>query len=107
MHMLDITGKHQNIISVGTVYENLIVNLMHTREGRHSIDFEAMELKPSDRQYPLRDGEEVFRIKAAVSDTEKWGFKPNYEFKFLVAFGEKNIAIESPYLTPCNDSLPS
>lgn len=55
-----------------------------------------LSLRPADRQYPLQDGAEVFRIKTAARSTTD----VNLQFVFEVAFGEGDILQDEPLVPP-------
>lgn len=68
LHCLDIADKHRLILSVGTAYRNLIMSArirLPWKEGE-IVKFPPIAINPADRQYPLKDNAEVFRVKAAA-----------------------------------------
>lgn len=57
-----------------------------------------MHLNPADRQYPLKDGDEVFRIMKAGREPEDSPFKSDHSIVVEIAFGEGQIVAGEPLL---------
>lgn len=87
LHRLDIADKHRTLIPVGASHE--AVNVMTTFAGFDNVplNFPAIAIRPADRQYPLKDGAEIFRVmKAARGGPADW--QRRFSFTFTVAFGD-------------------
>lgn len=96
IHRLDRLNKHQLIIPVGAAHRAIIPDILGTAtavpgDPREKILKEAAALKTdvlsNDRQYPMKDGTEVYRIPANA----RGDIKGNIFCTFDVAFGEGQI----------------
>lgn len=85
LHALDITDKHRLILVVGATHKNLVIKMkMKVPWQDAPVVFPPLALNPADRQFPLQDGAEVFRIHAAArSDTLS-----EHDIVFELAFGD-------------------
>ncbi|MGA2624481.1 MAG: hypothetical protein ABSF91_11550 [Bacteroidota bacterium] len=82
LHSLDIVDKHRMILVVGTAHKNIIERFqMHVPWQQEVVRFPPFALNPADRQFPLTNGAELFRIKAAArlgvtADEPQFTFEP-------------------------------
>jgi hypothetical protein len=102
LHQLDITDKHKLLVAVGSAYRNVIVDLSaihrnsiaaHLGIDPSEIPSAPVAINPADRQFPLKDGAEVFRIAAAARSPD---MDMNPQFAFEVAFGEDEVVKGEP-----------
>jgi len=105
LHRLDIADKHRILITVGSAYENFIVDFgaMFRESHAASLSVDPSEIpsmpiaiNPADRQWPLKDGAEVYRVMPAARDAHK---DEDIHFTFGIAFGEGEVVQGEP-LTP-------
>lgn len=61
--------------------------------AQHAAKPLSIPINPADRLYPLKDGDEVFRIKA---EARKSKFQPKFDLTFEIAFGEGQIVDGEP-----------
>jgi hypothetical protein len=85
LHSLDIVDKHQVIFVVGTAHKNIVLSLQMQVPGQQEVvSFPPFALNPADRQFPLVDGAELYRVKAAAKSGPGHG-EP--QFTFELCFG--------------------
>jgi diadenosine tetraphosphatase ApaH/serine/threonine PP2A family protein phosphatase len=90
IHALDIVDKHRIIVPVGAANSSLVVSTTMTVPWNpEPVQFPPFALKPADRDFPLKDGMEVFRIKAQARQPSIAQHK--YQIQLEVAFGEGQI----------------
>lgn len=98
LHQLSIVDKHRLLVPVGTAHRNIIQDFsVLLRNLRPDWDIPPIQvaLNPADRQFPLKDGAEVYRIKAQALDPQ---VDMNPQFTFEIAFGEGEIVQGEPVL---------
>ena len=96
MHVLDILDKHRLVLVVGAANKQLVLKLRMPHPGSDKpIEFPAIALTPADRQFPLEDGEEVFRVCAAARSP---GPPMEHAIVFELAFGDNNEIQGHPLL---------
>jgi hypothetical protein len=103
LHSLDILDKHRVLVPVGVAHRNIILNFKMpwptgwpSREpGMPSeIQFPPLALRPADRQFPLKDGVEVYRVCAAAQGISLCSDDP--QFTFEIAFGDGQVVDGEP-----------
>ncbi len=108
LHQLDITDKHKLLVPVGMAYQSVVFDLARAFDNVPDLPPELavpQELKmpvgirPADRQFPLEDGAELFRIAAQVRNDPMAQMHMNPQFVFEVAFGEGEV-VEGEALIP-------
>jgi hypothetical protein len=84
LHALDISDKHRLTLVVGSAYKHLVMKMkMVVPWQDNPVEFPPIAINPADRQFPLRDGAEVFRICAAARRSEdRTEFSPVFELAF-------------------------
>lgn len=104
LHQLSIVDKHRLMATVGGAHENVIIDFsVQLREIARRAGFDwvkdippmKMGLRPANRQYPLVDGTELYRIKAGV-DLSQVDMNP--KFTLQVAFGQGGVVRGEPIL---------
>jgi hypothetical protein len=101
LHELDIRDKHRLLVPVGAANPGIVMRMRMTGFGGREVEFPAFGLNASDRQFPLKDGAEVYREPlAGLGPT----MKADVEARFEVAFGEGQIFDGEP-LSPTFDQL--
>lgn len=105
LHRLDIADKHRVLITVGSAHENIIIDFgaihRHLFAGTNfGLDLSGMPsmpvaLNPADRQWPLKDGAEIFRVTAATRSSHQ---DENMQFTFGIAFGEGEVVQGEPLI---------
>jgi hypothetical protein len=89
LHKLDNIDKHRLLVPVGSVNRGITFSGF----GKRSIN-SPVEIFAEDRQYPLKDGAEVFRImKQAIHGAAS---KDKFGITFSVAFGEGSVVNGEP-----------
>lgn len=85
LHMLDIVDKHRVILVVGSAYRHVVLKIQ-VPWRQESVPFPPLALNPADRHFPLVQGAELFRVKAAARS----GLKIDEPvFVFEPCFGEE------------------
>jgi hypothetical protein len=95
LHQLDIVDKHHLLVPVGAAHRNIVVDVSaELRRLKPDWEIPAMPLalRPADRQYPLQDGAELFRVMAAARSSADM----SPQFTFEIAFGEGDIVRGEP-----------
>jgi len=86
LHALDIVDKHRLILIVGAAHKHLVLKMkMNVPWQPSPVEFPPLALNPADRQFPLADGPEVFRVMAAARTGE---LRPDHQLVFELAFGD-------------------
>jgi hypothetical protein len=114
LNQLDILDKHVVIVPVGAAHTNIIMGFDFAAifasafadkpEFAESLkgQMAALALVPQNIQYPLKDGDVVFRYGRGPDAEGK--FKPKFQFTFDIAFGEGQIVAGEPVI-PCLTQL--
>jgi len=85
-HSLDIVDKHRLVLIVGAAHKSLLTKMrMPVPWQAAPVEFPPIALNPADRQFPLADGAEVFRIMAAA---RKGDIQSEPQIVFELAFGD-------------------
>lgn len=88
IHSLDIVDKHRLILIVGAANKALVLKFHMKIPGQDQLyAFPPLAMEPSDRQFPLTDGVEVFRIMAAARKDDPLT-KSEHKIVFELAFGD-------------------
>lgn len=86
IHALDICDKHHLALIVGSAHKNLLLTMkMKAPWIPDDFNFPTLSINPADRQFPLSDGDEVFRIKAAARTEDDLS---EHGLVFELAFGD-------------------
>jgi len=104
LHRLDIIDKHRLLIPVGAALRGILLNMTlpgFEFDGGKAIRFPTLELLVADRQYPLKDGAEVFRIMKAARDGS--AADAQHGVTFEVAFGEGLVVAGEPIAPTVRD----
>jgi hypothetical protein len=100
LHRLDIIDKHRLLVPVGAAHRGVALGMTFAGFGDGGpIEMPTVEIFPKDRQYPLQDGAEVFRIMKAARDVPDSGFETNPAGTFEVAFGD-GVIVQGEPLVP-------
>jgi hypothetical protein len=104
LHRLDIIDKHRLLVPVGAAHRSIGITFTlpgfpDLPESPDPIVFPPLQLRPADRQYPLQDGDEVFRVakQARESDPDRAVQLENVAIE--IAFGE-GVVVEGEPLIP-------
>ena len=97
IHCLDIADKHRLILSVGAAYRHFTISprLQIPWRNGEIVKFPPIAISPADRQYPLKDNAEVFRVRASARTPDS-KFASDYQFSFEVAFGDGEVVQGEP-----------
>jgi hypothetical protein len=100
LHSLDIEDKHRLLIPAGAAHErvNVSFTLADMDPAFTGMDPVVLGLNPVDRQYPLQDGAEVYRITKAARESAEQGVGGTHSFDFDVVFGEGVIVSGEPIM---------
>jgi hypothetical protein len=102
LHALDVTDKHRLVLVVGAAHKHLVLKMrMAVPWQTAPVEFPPIAINPADRQFPLADGVEVFRIQAAARDND---VGPEHQIVFELAFGDVAEVRGLP-LVPTLDSM--
>jgi hypothetical protein len=90
LHRLDIIDKHRLLVAVGTAHRGITMSVTFPgfEPGDAAISSPPIALRSADRQFPLADGAEVFRIAAAAREENASGFITEHGVTFDLAFGD-------------------
>lgn len=91
LSQLDNADKHRLIITVGSAHRNIIIDMAYAlRQFPRTRDLPPMPiaLRSQDREFPLKDNAEVFRIMKAARGTSD---EANHQATFEIAIGEGEI----------------
>lgn len=101
LHQLDIEDKHRLLIPVGMAYGALNLHATFRGfEGVEGVEFPPIAIAPADRMYPLREGDEIFRIARAARESEGDDFQTRYSFTFDLAFGGSSPTAAGKLIKP-------
>ncbi|GAA0611950.1 hypothetical protein [Streptomyces crystallinus] len=107
LHRLDIEDKHRLLVPVGAAHTS--VNVSFTFAGMDpdfaGVDPVVVGLNPADRQYPLQNGAEVYRVMKAARQSAAQGIGASHSFTFDVAFGEGIIVSGEPIMPTLADLI--
>ncbi len=88
LHALDIVDKHRLVLVVGAATKHVVLKMrMKVPWQEALVEFPPIAINPADRQFPLRDGAEVFRVCKAARQS---GGPDNssHDLVFELAFGD-------------------
>jgi len=102
LHRLDIADKHKLLLIVGDEYTSVVIDpaswmRQHLGPDNFPDDLTMpIGIRPADRQFPLEDGDVLFRSSQGSSPKQELHDDP--KFTFDVAFGEGEIIEGEPLL---------
>lgn len=100
LHQLDVEDKHRLLIPVGMAYGAVNLHITFPGfDGGDPIVVPPIGIEPADRMYPLREGDEIFRVAKAARDSEDDGFPTKYSFRFELVFGGGSLVAEGKPVT--------
>ena len=86
LHALDIVDKHRLVLIVGAAHKHLVIKFkMNVPWQQSPVVFPPLALNPADRQFPMADGAEVFRVMAAARTSDSLA---DHQIVFELAFGD-------------------
>lgn len=92
IHTLNLIDKHRMIVLAGASYQKVPFQMTQPEKlGRPEVEAPPFTLRPADRQFPLKDGAEIFRLKAATKDSFRRYMQSDFLFGFMIAFGDTTI----------------
>lgn len=103
LHRLDVIDKHRLLVPVGSAQRGISLGSVFRGfdgSGGDSVAIPCIELLTDDRQYPLQDGAEVFRIMKAARDADAAdsSWKTEHAVTFEIAFGDGVVVDGEPLL---------
>lgn len=107
LHQLDIADKHKLLVPVGAAYESLILDFARAFDNMPDLPPELVVppeismpigIRPADRQFPLEDGAELFRVPAPTRGDVASQMYDNPKFTFAVALGKGEVVEGEPLL---------
>lgn len=100
LHQLDIADKHRILIPVGAAFSHITLDVGAAFET-FGLPKASMKvgIKPADRQFPLRDGAELYRAPMTL----KASMDP--QFTFDIAFGEGEVVEGEPIIPALQELL--
>jgi hypothetical protein len=102
LHGLDIIDKHRLVLVVGAANKQLIIKLkVKVSWSDKPVEGPQFALSDGDRQFPLEDGEEVFRECAAARSTDSMS---DHAVVFELAFGD-NSEVRGHALIPTLEEM--
>jgi hypothetical protein len=85
LHQLDIIDKHRVILVVGGAHRDVVLDFqMKVPWQDEPIRVPPLALRPADRQFPLADGAELYRVMAAARAGPMHG-EPLFTFEICFA----------------------
>jgi hypothetical protein len=103
VHALDVCDKHRLTLIVGSAHKHVLVTMkMEADWIPEDFKFPTIALNPADRQFPLKDGEEVFRVKKAARKGNVMG---DHGLVFELAFGDVDEVKGLPLLETLNNMV--
>jgi hypothetical protein len=103
LHRLDANDKHQRLAVVGAAHVDVMTNLAarffqeFAREHGEEISLDEIpkySIKPADTQFPIEDGDEIFRVAKAANPE----MQENPEFGFQVALSDGEVVQGEPVI---------
>jgi hypothetical protein len=95
IHKLDILDKHRVLIPVGMSYRGPIIGMrMDVPWSDKPVEFPSFQINAAEKVFPLEDGTELLRVRAAARNTPN--VKNNYQFPFEIAFDEGQVRPGEP-----------
>ena len=92
IHTLHIIDTHRMVVLAGASYQKVPFQMTWPeKRGRPEVEAPPFMLRPADRQFPLKDGAEIFRVTAAARDSFRRYMQSDFLFGFLIAFGDTTI----------------
>jgi hypothetical protein len=104
LHRLDNVDKHRRLITAGSAFRSVDIGSQLNRGMQEAIASSPLagripelpllnlSLKPADRLFPLKKGDELFiDLPDAVADERT-------QFRFEVAFGEEGVVFGEPII---------
>ncbi|MCH8880113.1 MAG: hypothetical protein IID34_09545 [Planctomycetes bacterium] len=86
LHALDITDKHRLVLVIGAAHKHVVMRGRLTVPWQTTpVEFPPLAINPADRQFPLRDNAEVFRVSAAARNPDAMD---EHQVVFDLAFGD-------------------
>jgi hypothetical protein len=100
LHRLDIADKHRLLVTVGGAYRHVGIRLKMEIPGQEElVEVPEIALRPADRLFPLKDGDEVFGYSRQALENEQEGMiHDEPSFAFEIAFGEGEYVEGEPLL---------
>lgn len=104
LHKLNIVDKHRVLLTAGSAFQSVNIGAHISREMQMQIASSPMAeklsglptldlfLRPADRMFPLKVGDELFIDGPDAEVNDK------IEFRFEVAFGEQSIVFGDPII---------
>lgn len=92
LHYLDILDKHRQLIIAGSAQQSVIIDtsaMLRKMRPEWNIPEMPIAIRPAERDFPLVDGAELFRVKKAAR-TE--GVEGKVGFPFEIAYSDGNNA---------------
>lgn len=107
LHRLDIEDKHRLLVPVGAAHASVNVSFVFADidpafAGMNPV---MLDLNPEDRQSPLQDGAEIYRVMRAARESASQGMGDAHSFNFDVAFGEGVIVSGAPIMPTLEDLI--
>ncbi|MBF9071729.1 hypothetical protein [Streptacidiphilus fuscans] len=100
LHKLDIADKHHLLLAVGAAHQSVSTSI--APPGWPGDPF-TLPLVPADRQYPLTDGSEVFRVMAAAREPGAPSGQPSFTFE--IAFSDDTQVVKGEPILPTISDL--
>lgn len=101
LHRLDANDKHQLLAVMGAAHQNIVVDFTATIADLMKDvpmpppKLKPLALRPADRQFPLEDGDEIFRIRKAARGSK---LDDNVKFTFEVAISDGEVVEGEPVI---------
>lgn len=85
LHALDISDKHRLTLVVGAAHKHVVMSTKMSVPWQDApVEFPPIALNPANRQFPMQDGAEIFRICAAARKSDDLS---QFNLVFELAFG--------------------
>jgi hypothetical protein len=93
LHRLDANDKHQLLAVVGAAHRSVIFQMeVPPLKGKVPVTPPTLSLTPADTQFPLKHGDELFRINAEVRHAlGKSPVRDDVQFAFEIALSDGEV----------------
>lgn len=86
LHALDIIDKHRVILVVGAAYKNVALPMrLRVPWQEEPIEIPPFAINPAHRQFPLRDGAQLFRVSPQARSAQ---LHDEPQFTFEICLGD-------------------
>jgi hypothetical protein len=103
LHKLDIADKHRTLLIAGSAHKSVIIDMSQDfKRLNPEIDIPPMPiaLRPAERDFPLKNGDVLFRVPAKSITPDMMGMPKEYEFE--IAYSDRDVVKDESMLESLN-----